>query len=69
MIITPFQRLLNRGLLRLQRSSEIARFDGIILADTQDSTLFRKSVLAALHLIKQLDSRRSASFSAILHGS
>ncbi|MEO8169148.1 MAG: nucleotidyltransferase family protein, partial [bacterium] len=31
-IITPFQHLLNRGLLRLQRSSEVARFEGIILA-------------------------------------
>jgi hypothetical protein len=57
-IITPFQKLLNRGLLRLQRTSEIGRFDGIILADTQDSSLFRNSVLAALQLIKQLDSRR-----------
>jgi len=57
-VITPFQNLLNRGLLRLQRAAEIGHFDGIILADTQDSSLFSKSVLAALQLIKQLDARR-----------
>lgn len=50
--------LLNRSLLRLQRSSEIARFEGIVLADTQDSPLFRKTVPSALQLIKDLDSRR-----------
>src|SRR4030081_248139 len=54
----PAQALLNRYLLRLQRTSEVARFDGIILADTQDSTLFRSAVPAALQLIKDLDSRR-----------
>ena len=58
MIITPFQKLLNRGLLRFQRTNEVARFDGIILADTQDSSLFRRNVLSALQLIKDLDSRR-----------
>src|SRR4051812_32708943 len=39
-MITPFQKLLNRGLLRLQRAGEIGHFDGITLADTQDSKLF-----------------------------
>lgn len=50
--------MLNRSLLRLQSSSEIARFEGIILADTQDSSLFRKTVPSALQLIKDLDGRR-----------
>jgi hypothetical protein len=55
---TPVQALLGRYLLRLQRASEVARFDGIILADTQDSSLFRSAVPSALQLIKDLDSRR-----------
>jgi hypothetical protein len=59
MLLTkPIEALLNRYLLRLQRSSEVARFDGIILADTQDSMRFRSAVPAALQLIKDLDSRR-----------
>lgn len=59
MLLTkPIEALLNRYLLRLQRSCEVARFDGIILADAQDSTLFRSAVPAALQLIKDLDSRR-----------
>jgi hypothetical protein len=59
MLVTkPIEALLHRYLLRLQRSSEVARFDDIILADTQDSTLFRSAVPAALQLIKDLDSRR-----------
>jgi len=57
-LIAPVLLLLNRYLLRLQRSNEVARFDGIIVSDTQDSSLFRKSVLSALQLIKDLDSRR-----------
>src|SRR6195256_5873 len=55
---TPVQALLNRYLLRLQRTSEVARFDGIILADTQNSSLFRSAVPSALQLIKDLDTRR-----------
>ena len=55
---TPVQALLNRYLLRLQRTSEVARFDGISLADTQDSALFRSAVPAALQVIKDMDSRR-----------
>src|SRR3977135_1306426 len=59
MLLTkPIEALLNRYLLRLQGSSEVARFDGIILADTLDSALFRSAVPAALQLIKDLDSRR-----------
>ena len=59
MLLTkPIEALLSRYLLRLQRTNEVARFDGIILADTQDSTLFRSAVPAALQLIKDLDGRR-----------
>ena len=55
---TSVQALLNRYLLRLQRTSEVDRIEGIILADTQDSLLFRSAVPAALQLIKNLDPRR-----------
>jgi hypothetical protein len=55
---TPIQSLLTRYLLRLQRENEVARFDGIILADTQDSALFRSAAPSALQLIKNLDMRR-----------
>ena len=57
-LLTPFQALLSRYLLRLQGENEVARFDDIILADTQDSALFRSAVPSALQLIKNLDSRR-----------
>jgi hypothetical protein len=59
MVLTaPLQALLSRYLLRLQRENEVARFEDIILADTQDSALFRSAVPSALQLIKNLDSRR-----------
>jgi hypothetical protein len=59
MLLTkPIEALLNRYLLRLQSSCEVARFDGIILVDAQDDILFRSAVPAALQLIKELDSRR-----------
>jgi len=57
-MIAAIQRIINGGLLRLQRASEVARFEGIILVDTQHGVLFRKTVLSALHLIKDLDERR-----------
>jgi hypothetical protein len=57
-LTAPVQALLNRYILRLQRTSEVARFDGIILADTQESSLFRSAVPSALQLIKDLDIRR-----------
>jgi hypothetical protein len=57
-LATPLKTLLSRYLLRLQRENEVARFDDIILADTQDSALFRSAVPSALQLIKNLDSRR-----------
>jgi hypothetical protein len=53
-----FRALVNRYLLRLQLTSEVARFDGIILADTLESPLFRSAVPSALKLIKDLDRRR-----------
>jgi hypothetical protein len=59
MVLTsPLQAFLGRYLLRLQRENEIARFDDIILSDTQNSALFRSAVPSALQLIKSLDSRR-----------
>ena len=57
-LTTPIEALLHRYLLRLQRENEVARCDGIILSDTQESALFRSAVPSALQLIKQLDSRR-----------
>lgn len=57
-LATPLQVLLSRYLLRLQRENEVARFDDIVLADTQNSALFRSAVPSALQLIKDLDSRR-----------
>jgi hypothetical protein len=57
-LTTPLQAVFGRYLLRLQRENEIARFDDIILSDTQDSALFRSAVPSALQLIKSLDSRR-----------
>lgn len=50
--------MLNNSLLSLQRKSEVARFDSIILSDTQANGQFRTTVLSALQLIKDLDGRR-----------
>jgi len=55
------QRLLNRGVLWIQRTSEVARFDGIAIADYRNrSSHFRDTVLSALDLIKRTDARRFA---------
>lgn len=57
-VIKPLEKVLRRGLLSLQAKNEVARFEGIIISDPQEKVLFRETVLAALHLIKDLDPRR-----------
>ena len=56
------QRLATGVILRLQSSSEVARFDGIILADLRShrskARHFRDTLLAALRLLKATDPRR-----------
>ena len=55
------QRLVNRGYLWVQRKNEVARFDGIILADIRRrSPHFKATLLAALQLIRDHDPRRFA---------
>ncbi len=58
LLLRPLGKLLKRVLLSLQKENEVARFEGIILSDPSNDALFRETVLAALHLIKELDSRR-----------
>jgi hypothetical protein len=42
----------------LQRKSEVARFEGIIISDPNQSENFRVIILAALNLVKDTDPRR-----------
>jgi hypothetical protein len=56
-----FQKLSIRILIWMQRTSEVARFEGIVIADFRNkSSHFRDTVLAALKLIKVSDARRFA---------
>jgi hypothetical protein len=57
-LLTPLKNVLRRGLLSLQAKNEVARFEGIIISDPQDTVSFRETVLEALRLIKDLDPRR-----------
>jgi hypothetical protein len=53
--------LLKRAQYRLQTSSEVARFEGIALADLrEESPHFRETILAALCLLKEIDPLRFA---------
>jgi hypothetical protein len=55
------RRLAEQGLLRVQRRSEVARFEGIILADVRGkSQHFKITLLTALQLIRGCDARRFA---------
>ena len=58
------QRLATRGQLWIYRTSEVARFDGIILADVGNRRAqtphFLEILLAALRLLKDADSQRFA---------
>ncbi len=56
--------LCNRGRLWLQRTSEVGRFEGIVLADLRNSgnqtEHFRDTFLASLRLLQRTDPRRFA---------
>ena len=58
LLLRPLEKILRRVLLSMQAQNEIARFEGIIISDPDDNVSFRKTVLAALLLIKDLDPRR-----------
>lgn len=54
-----FQHLVNRGYLWVQKRSEVARFEGIVLADVrQKSPHFKSVLLEALQFIRDYDPRR-----------
>ena len=56
--------LCNRGRVWLQRTSEVGRFGGIVLADLRNSGSqtehFRETILASLRLLQRTDPRRFA---------
>ncbi len=55
------QHLLNRGSLWAQRNCEVARFEGIILADVRrKGPHFQATLIEALQLIRDHDPRRFA---------
>jgi hypothetical protein len=53
-----FYKITQRGQLWAQSKSEVARFEGIIISDPGRSDNFRATILAALQLVKDADSRR-----------
>lgn len=58
---TPIQQLAKKGEQWLRRKCEIAQIDGIALVDLEDYTpYFRRTIAAALQLIKGTDPRRYA---------
>jgi hypothetical protein len=58
LLLRPLEKVLKRVLLSLQAKNEVARFEGIILSDSDSNVSFRETVLGALQLIKDLDPRR-----------
>jgi hypothetical protein len=55
------QHLVNRGYLWVQKRNEVARFEGIVLADVRrKSPHFKNILLEALQLIRDYDPRRFA---------
>lgn len=67
-MLKRIQQFWNRGSLWFQRRSEVARFEGIVLADIrQTSHHFRDTYLAALQLIRDCDPRRFARIQRHIH--